>query len=476
MRKIDTFYVNGEWVTPLGEGHMDVINPANEEISGTVALGNGADVDRAVSAGRTAFEAFSTTSKEERLALLKRIIEVYQGRMGDVAEAITEEMGAPKWLSGTGQAGSVLAHFMQAASVLENFEFERQNGNHVLRQEAIGVCGLITPWNWPLNQIACKLAPALATGCTSVWKPSELSPFSAQIFMEVLHDAGVPAGVVNLIHGDGPTVGAAISSHPGIDMVSFTGSTRAGIEVARAAAQTIKRVSQELGGKSANIILDDLQGDAFAEAVSKGMQSMCVNSGQSCNAPSRMLVPKARMEEAAKAAAAVANAVVVADPTEDGMVMGPVISKNQWSKIQGLIETGIQEGATLAAGGPGRPEALNRGWFVRPTVFADVNNTMTIAREEVFGPVLVLIGYDNEDDAIQIANDTPYGLAAYVSGADTKRVTGIANKMRAGQVVLNSANLDMSAPFGGYKQSGNGREWGEHGFAEYLETKAVVGV
>jgi aldehyde dehydrogenase (NAD+) len=475
MRNIDTFYVNGEWVTPLGEGQMDVINPANEEISGTVALGNGADVDRAVSAGQAAFETFSTTSKEERLALLKRIIEAYQGRMDDVAEAITEEMGAPKWLSGTGQAGSVLAHFMQAASVLENFEFERQNGNHVLRQEAIGVCGLITPWNWPLNQIACKLAPALATGCTSVWKPSELSPYSAQIFMEVLHDAGVPAGVVNLIHGDGPTVGAAISSHPGIDMVSFTGSTRAGIEVARAAAPTIKRVSQELGGKSANIILDDLQGGAFAEAVSKGMQSMCVNSGQSCNAPSRMLVPKARMEEAAKVAAAVANAVVVADPTEDGMVMGPVISKNQWNKIQGLIETGIQEGATLAAGGPGRPEALNRGWFVRPTVFADVTNTMTIAREEVFGPVLVLIGYENDDEAVQIANDTPYGLAAYVSGAAPERVADVANKMRAGQVVLNGANLDMSAPFGGYKQSGNGREWGEHGFAEYLETKAVVG-
>ncbi len=475
MREITRFYIDGKWVTPLGVRTLPVINPANEEPSGHVVLGNAKDVDRAVVAANAAFESFSQTSRTERLALLQAIIAAYQTRMGELAEAMTLEMGAPKWLSASAQAGSGLVHFMEAAKILENFEFERQSGEHTLRHEPIGVCGLITPWNWPVNQIACKLAPALATGCTSVWKPSELSPYSAQILMEVLHEAGVPAGVVNLVHGDGPEVGAAISAHPGIDMVSFTGSTRAGIAVAEAAAPTIKRVAQELGGKSANIILDDLIGEDFAKAVSSGMQSMCVNSGQSCNAPSRMLVPAARMDEAAGIAAGAAEAVIVADPNADGMVMGPVISQNQWNKIQGLIETAINEGARLAAGGPGRPEDLNRGYYVRPTVFADVSNDMTIARKEVFGPVLCLLGYEDEDDAVRIANDTPYGLAAYISGADKARTSQVAGKMRAGQVVLNSANLDMSAPFGGYKQSGNGREWGLHGFDEYLETKAVIG-
>ncbi len=475
MRDITKFYIDGKWVSPSGTRTMAVINPATEDPSGSVALGDTTDVDRAVAAANTAFESFCTTSRKDRLALLHAIIAAYQARMGDIAEAITLEMGAPAWLSGTAQAGSGLGHFAEAAKILENFAFEAAHGGHALRREPIGVCGLITPWNWPVNQIACKLAPALATGCTSVWKPSELSPYSAQVFMEVLIDAGVPAGVVNLVHGDGPTVGAAISAHPGIDMVSFTGSTRAGIEVARAAAPTIKRVSQELGGKSANIILDDLDGEGFTKAVSGGMQTMCLNSGQSCNAPSRMLVPMDRMDEAAGIAAAVANAVVVAEPKTEGMVMGPVISGNQWTKIQGLIETGMKEGATLAAGGPGRPEDLNRGWFVRPTVFANVTNDMTIAREEVFGPVLVLIGYQDDAEAVQIANDTPYGLSSYVSGSDPKRVSQIAGKMRAGQVVVNGASLDMAAPFGGYKQSGNGREWGEHGFAEYLETKAVIG-
>ncbi len=475
MREITKFYINGEWVSPAGNRTMDVINPANEEVSGHVALGDASDVDRAVAAAKAAFESFSATSQKDRLELLQAIIAAYQGRMNDLAEAMTLEMGAPKWLSSTAQAGSALGHFAEAAKVMENFEFERPQGNFTLRREPIGVCGLITPWNWPVNQIACKLAPALAVGCTSVWKPSELAPYSAQVFMEVLHEAGVPAGVVNLVHGDGPSVGAAISAHPDIDMVSFTGSTRAGIAVAQAAAPTIKRVAQELGGKSANIILDDLQGEDFAKAVSGGMQSMCVNSGQSCNAPSRMLVPASRMDEAADIAAAVANGVEVADPNADGMVMGPVISGNQWTKIQGLMEIAIKEGARVAAGGPGRPEGLNRGWFVRPTVFANVTNDMTIAREEVFGPVLVMIGYEDEADAISIANDTPYGLAAYVSGADADRVANVAAKMRAGQVVLNGAGLDMSAPFGGYKQSGNGREWGAHGFEEYLETKAVIG-
>ncbi len=475
MREIKQFYIDGQWVAPTGKRTMAVINPAGEEPSGSVALGEQDDVDRAVKAATRAFESFSRTSRKDRLALLQAIIAGYQARMGDLAKAMTLEMGVPKWLAGTGQAGSGLAHFAQAAKVLETFEFEHQHGDHTLRREPIGVCGLITPWNWPINQIACKLAPALATGCTSVWKPSELSPYSAQILMEILHEAEVPAGVVNLVHGDGPGVGAAISAHPGIDMVSFTGSTRAGIEVARAAAPTIKRVSQELGGKSANIILDDLHGDAFAKAVSGGMQSMCINSGQSCNAPSRMLVPAARMDEAATIAAATASAVLVADPGDDGMVMGPVISGNQWNKIQGLIEIGIKEGARVVAGGPGRPEGLNRGYYVRPTVFADVTNDMRIAREEVFGPVLVLIGYDDDTDAVRIANDTPYGLAAYISGGDATRVAKMAAQMRAGQVILNGTGIDMSAPFGGYKQSGNGREWGAFGFEEYLETKAVIG-
>ena len=475
MLEINRFYIDGQWVAPSGSRTMAVINPASEEPCGSVALGEQTDVDKAVAAAQRAFESYSQTSRDERLALLQAIIGVFQKRSADMASAITLEMGAPAWLASSAQVPAALGHFAEAAKILAGFEFESQNGAWLLRREPIGVCGLITPWNWPLNQIACKLAPALATGCTSVWKPSELSPLSAQVFMEVLDEAGVPAGVVNLVHGDGPTVGAAISAHPGIDMVSFTGSTRAGIEVARAAAPTIKRVAQELGGKSANIILDDLDEAGFAKAVSGGMQSLCVNSGQSCNAPTRMLVPRARMDEAAAIAARTAEAVQVADPQSEGMVMGPVISQNQWSKIQGLIETGIKEGARLAAGGPGRPEDLNRGYYVRPTVFADVSNDMTIAREEIFGPVLCIIGYGDEEDAVRIANDTPYGLAAYVSGASAQKVQGVAAQMRAGQVVLNGAGLDMSAPFGGYKQSGNGREWGAPGFEEYLETKAVVG-
>ncbi len=475
MRTLNQHYINGAWTPATGGQVLPVINPATEEQSGSVACGTTADVDAAVKAAQAAFATFSQTSREDRLALLQAIITAYQARMGDIAEAITLEMGAPKWLASTGQAGSGLAHFAKAAEVLADFPFTRDENGFVIRREPIGVCGLITPWNWPVNQIACKLAPALATGCTSVWKPSEMSPYSAHIFMEVLHEAGVPAGVVNLVHGDGPGVGAAISAHPGIDMVSFTGSTRAGIEVARAAAPTIKRVAQELGGKSANIIMDDLDETGFAKAVAGGMQSMCVNSGQSCNAPSRMLVPQHRMDEAARSAASVADAVVVAAPDSDGQVMGPVISKNQWNKIQGLLEKGIEEGADLVAGGPGRPEALNRGYFVRPTVFANVKNDMTIAQEEIFGPVLCLIGYEDEADAVRIANETPYGLAGYVSGADTAKVNAVAGQLRAGQVQINGAGIDMGAPFGGYRQSGNGREWGAHGFEEYLETKAVIG-
>ena len=475
MQDIRTVYIDGQWTAPKEGRVMEVINPATEEPCGSVLLGDAADVDAAVAAARRAFASFSQTSRAQRLELLNAVMAAFQKRSDDMAEAITLEMGAPKWLAGSAQVPAALGHFAQAATILKDFAFERNAGSYVQRREPIGVCGMITPWNWPLNQIACKLAPALATGCTAVWKPSELAPFSAQVFMDVLDEAGAPPGVVNLVHGDGPTVGAAISAHPDIDMVSFTGSTRAGIEVARAAAPSIKRVAQELGGKSANIILNDLDADGFAKAVSGGMQSMCVNSGQSCNAPSRMLVPAGRMQEAAVIAAGVADAVQVADPQSDGMVMGPVISQTQWSKIQGLIETGMEEGARLAAGGPGRPEGLNRGYYVRPTVFADVTNDMTIAREEIFGPVLCIIGYDDEADAVRIANDTEYGLAAYVSGAQPERVRQVAAQMRAGQVVLDGARLDMAAPFGGYKHSGNGREWGEPGFEEYLEIKAVIG-
>ena len=385
MQTLDRFYIDGKWVDAKGRKTMDVINPATEEACAVLSLGNETDIDAAVAAARAAFETFSQTSREERLALLGKVIAGYQARMGDIAAAVTTEMGSPKWLAGSAHAGAGLGHLMTAMKTLENYEFEEQRGGTHISKEPVGVCGFITPWNWPMNQIACKLAPALATGCTVVWKPSEVSPLSADILMEILHDAGVPAGVVNMVHGDGPTVGAAISAHPGIDMVSFTGSTRAGILVAQAAAPTVKRVSQELGGKSANIIMNDLDDAAFAKAVAEGVQKMSINSGQNCNAPSRMLVPAARMDEAIKAATAAAEAIAVDDPMEDGMAMGPVVSEVQYGKIQSLIEKGTEE-ADLIAGGTGRPEHLNRGYYVRPTVFANVSNDMTIAREEILAP------------------------------------------------------------------------------------------
>ena len=474
MQTLDRFYIDGKWVDAKGRKTMDVINPATEEACAVLSLGNESDIDAAVAAARTAFETFSLTSREERLALLGKVIAGYKARMGDIAAAVTTEMGSPKWLAGSAHAGAGLGHLMTAMKTLESYEFEEQRGGTHISKEPVGVCGFITPWNWPMNQIACKLAPALATGCTVVWKPSEVSPLSADILMEVLHEAGVPAGVVNMVHGDGPTVGAAISAHPGIDMVSFTGSTRAGILVAQAAAPTVKRVSQELGGKSANIIMNDLDDEAFAKAVAEGVQKMSINSGQNCNAPSRMLVPAVRMDEAIKAATAAANAIAVDDPTADGMAMGPVVSEIQYGKIQSLIEKGTEE-ATLIAGGTGRPEHLNRGYYVSPTVFANVSNDMTIAREEIFGPVLCILPYDDEEDAIAIANDTVYGLSGYISGSDMDKVRAVARRLRTGMVHLNGAPTDIAAPFGGYKQSGNGREWSAEGFEEYLETKAVMG-
>jgi len=465
------FYINGEWVDPLGQDRLDVINPATEQPINQIAMGNAQDADRAVQAAAKAFETFSLTSKQERIDLLERIIASYQKFMPAIAEAVSDEMGAPTGLANAAQAPSGLGHLMTTLGVLKNFEFEEDLGSARIVREPAGVCGFITPWNWPLNQIVCKVAPALAAGCTMVLKPSEVAPNNAVLFAEVMHDAGVPAGVFNLVNGDGPTVGAALSSHPQIDMMSFTGSTRAGVEVAKAAAATVKRVSQELGGKSANIILDDAD---MAEAISRDVFGLCMNSGQSCNAPTRMLVPNARMDEAAAIAKAAAQNVTVGDPKAEGVTIGPVVSATQFEKIQGLIQKGIDEGANLQAGGTGRPDGLNAGYFVKPTVFSHVTNDMTIAQEEIFGPVLSLIGYEDDADAVRIANETLYGLSGYISGSE-ERAKNVARQIRTGNVHLNGAPVNNEAPFGGYKQSGNGREWGQFGLEEFLEVKAILG-
>lgn len=472
MREYLKFYIDGQWVEPSEAlKTLDIENPANEEIVGRIALGSAADVDKACKAAKKAFGPWSNTKPEERIKVLQRILMEYQKRFGDLAKAITEEMGAPMSLSQSAQVPVGMAHLMSAVEVLRNFKFREERGKTLIVKEPIGVCGLITPWNWPMNQLVCKVAPAIATGCTMVLKPSEVSPFSAHIFAEIMHAAGVPAGVFNLIHGDGPTVGAAISRHPEVSMVSFTGSTRAGIEVAKAAAPTVKRVAQELGGKSANVILDD---EAFGAAVTRGVTAMMMNSGQSCNAPSRMLVPQARMEEAILITRKVVSAITVGDPIGNNQ-LGPVVNKTQFDQIQKLILAGLDEGATLVAGGTGRPDGLEKGYFVKPTVFANVTNDMIIAREEIFGPVLSIIGYSTVDEAIDIANDTPYGLSGFVQSADVEKARSIALRLRAGQITINGANPDFAAPFGGYKMSGNGREWGEFGFHEFLETKSILG-
>jgi aldehyde dehydrogenase (NAD+) len=472
MKECTQFYINGEWVDPVDPKHLDVINPATEETIGKIAMGNSKDVDKAVAAAKKAFESFSQTSKEERLALMGKILEVYQSRYDEIAETISSEMGAPLWLSKAAQAATGAGHFGTFMEVLKNYNFDEDKGTTRLRKEPVGVCGLITPWNWPINQIACKVAPALAAGCTMVLKPSEVSPLNAIIFAEVLHEAGVPAGVFNLVNGDGVSVGEAMSSHPDIDMMSFTGSTRAGVAVAKASADTVKRVSQELGGKSANIILDDAD---FNQSVAGGVTGCFMNSGQSCNAPTRMLVPADRQDEAVAIAKATAEATIVGDPKEVAAGgIGPVVSEVQFNKIQGLIEKGIEEGATLVAGGPGKPDGFNAGYYVKPTIFSDVSNDMTIAREEIFGPVLSILPYKNEDEAISIANDTEYGLSGYVSGSQEK-AQKFAEKFRSGNVHVNGAGPDFNAPFGGYKKSGNGREWGDLGFEEFLEIKAILG-
>ena len=466
------FFINGKWIEPAGRSTLDVINPATEKAFATISLGNADDVDSAAKAAKSAFDSWSNSSIEERKEIISNIVGGLKSRSDEMATAISSEMGAPMGLSKTAQVGSGLGHFMNVLSILENFEFEEIRGTTKIVKEPAGVCGFITPWNWPLNQIACKVAPAIAAGCTMVLKPSEIAPISAYILTEIIAESGLPAGVFNLVNGDGLTVGAAISGHPDIDLVSFTGSTRAGREVAKAAADGIKRVTQELGGKSANIILNDVPD--FARAVSGGVAGCFGNSGQSCDAPTRMLVPESRMEEAINAAKAAAAKSVVGDPSAESTRLGPVVSEIQFNKIQTLIQKGIDEGADLIAGGPARPEGLEEGYFVRPTIFANVSNDMTIAREEIFGPVLSIIGYQDDDDAVSIANDTDYGLSGYVSG-EPEHAQAIARKLRTGNVHINGAGPDFSAPFGGYKQSGNGREWGIEGFEEFLETKAMMG-
>lgn len=471
MYSYTDFYINGQWVAPATPRLLDVINPATEQPMGRISLGSAVDVDKAVAAAKTAFTTFSQTSREQRIALLEAIIGAFQQRLEDLAQAISAEMGAPLWLARKAQAPSGLGHFMQTLEVLKQYDFESRRGTTCLRKEPVGVCALITPWNWPINQIACKVAPALAAGCTMVLKPSEIAPINAGIFAEIIHAAGVPAGVFNLVNGDGAGVGSALSSHPDIDMVSFTGSTRAGVAIAKNAADTVKRVAQELGGKSANIVLDDADLEAV---VSAGVVSCFTNSGQSCNAPTRMLVPAGKLAQATAIAKAATDNVKPGDPHAADSTIGPVASAAQFDKIQRLIEAGIEEGAELVAGGPGKPKGLETGYYVRPTVFSNVNNRMTIAREEIFGPVLVIIPYRDDEDAIAIANDTPYGLSGYVSG-EAQHARRVAARLRTGTVHLNGAPVDFSAPFGGYKQSGNGREWGREGVEDFLETKAVLG-
>lgn len=464
-------YIDGAWVESEGGTRHAVINPATEEATAEITLGSQADVDKAVAAARKAFETFSRTSVEERATLIERVLEEYKKRAGDMAEAISLEMGAPMSIAKTAQVGSGIGHLMSAAKAVRAFEFEETIGNSIVVHEPIGVVAMITPWNWPLNQIVSKVAPALAAGCTMILKPSEEAPTCATIFAEVLDAAGVPAGVFNLVNGDGPGVGAALSSHKGVDMVSFTGSTRAGILVAKAAADTVKRVHQELGGKSPSLVLE---GADLGRAVPGTLFSVLMNSGQSCIAPTRLLVPRAQQAEVTALATEMMKATLTGNPAEEGRHIGPVVNKSQWDKIQGLIAKGLEEGAKLETGGPGRPDGVETGYFVKPTLFSNVTNDMTIAREEVFGPVVTIIPYDTEEDAVRIANDTDYGLSAVVFGSP-EAIKRVAPRLRAGMVYVNGGQPNPDLPFGGYKQSGNGREHGKFGLAEFMEVKSMVG-
>lgn len=470
--RANAFFIGGAWVPANAERSLGVVNPATEETICQVALGTADDLDRAVTAARAAFESYSQTSVAERRELLSDIINVYKSRFTEMGETISMEMGAPISFATRFQAGAGMGHYKTAHALLEHFKFHEDMGPTAIVREPIGVIGMITPWNWPSNQISCKVAGALAAGCTMVLKPSEVAPLSALLIAEILDEAGVPKGVFNLVNGDGPGVGTAMASHPGIDAISFTGSTGAGIDVAIKAAPTVKRVGQELGGKSANILLDDCDFDAQVKA---GVTLCMRNSGQSCNSPTRMLVPHGKMDQVAARAKEVADGLKVGPPSDEETQLGPVVSERQWEKIQAHIRSGIDEGATLVTGGPERPDALGTGFYVKPTVFADVTPKMTIAQEEIFGPVLAIIGYEDEADAIRIANDTPFGLAGYVSSGDHVRAQNVARKLNAGMVHINMAVADPKAPFGGTKQSGNGREWGEAGIEEYLEVKSVMG-
>lgn len=472
MRSYLKHYIDGAWVESEGGTRHEVIDPATEAPVTEITLGSTADVDKAVAAARRAFESFSRTSVEERIALIERVIEAYKTRAADMAEAISLEMGAPLSLAKTAQVGSGIGHLQSAAHALGEFQFEEQIGNSLVVHEPIGVVALITPWNWPLYQITAKLAPALAAGCTVVLKPSELSPLSALLLAQAIHDAGLPAGVFNLVNGTGPEVGAAMAAHPDVDMISITGSNRAGILVAQAAAATVKRVTQELGGKSPNVLLPDAD---FARVVPLGVMTAFRNVGQSCSAPTRMLVPRSRLDEVEKLAAETADAIVVGDPADETTMLGPLANRAQFERVQAMIQAGIDDGAKLLCGGLGRPQGLEHGFFAKPTIFSEVATSMRIAREEIFGPVLCIIPYDSVDEAVEIANDTLYGLGGHVQGGDVAQARAVALRIRTGQVHINHPAWDPNAPFGGYKRSGNGREYGEHGLSEFLETKSILG-
>ena len=467
------FFINGKWVEPNSKDTLPVINPANEEVICHISLGNKFDLDNAVNSARKAFISYSKSSKEDRISILDRIISSYKKRMDELSKAITIEMGAPKTLSEKAQVPSGLGHFMKAKKILENFSFEKEVNSSIVLKEPVGVCGLITPWNWPLNQIACKVAPALAAGCTMILKPSEEAPLSAIILAEIIEESKLPEGVFNLINGNGNELGVSMSKHPGIDMMSFTGSTRAGISVAKNSADTVKRVTQELGGKSANIILDDVD---FTKTVAKGIFHCMNNTGQSCNAPTRMLIPADKMDEAINISKETVLKLKVGDPQDERISVGPVVNKTQFLKIKEYISKGVEEGATLVTGGEDNIKENEKGYFINPTIFANVTKDMTIFKEEIFGPVLSIISYDSEEEAIDIANDSIYGLSGYISSNNTDKAKQFASKLRTGMVHINYAPVDQSLPFGGYKMSGNGREWGEYGIEDFLETKAIIGI
>jgi aldehyde dehydrogenase (NAD+) len=473
MDYLEKFYIDGAWCEPQCEQHRDLVNPATEDVYGRLRMGSAQDADRAVSAARRAFAGYSEWTREQRIALLERVVEVYQRRLPELGQAVCTEMGAPLQMAIQMHAGIGLGHWKANLDILRSYRFEQDVGKSVVRREPVGVCALITPWNWPLNQMVCKIAPALAAGCTIVLKPSEFAPLSATLLAEILDEAGAPPGVFNLVHGEGPTVGAALAAHAQVDMVSFTGSLRGGVAVAQAAAGTVKRVTQELGGKSANIILAERD---FAAAVRAGVTACLINSGQTCKAPTRMLVPAARHDEAVRLASEVAETYRVGNPLDAATQMGPLANRAQYEKVRQMIAAGIEEGAQLACGGMALPAGVERGYFVRPTVFGHVNNSMRIAREEIFGPVLCILPFGSEEEAVALANDTPYGLSGAVWADAIEQAADIARRLRTGSVHLNGAPSDLLAPFGGYKQSGNGREWGVQGFEEYLETKALIGL